>query len=717
MQALTYALPLDFYQILNVPHNAQIRQIEQAFLDRKAQLPRTELSEQVKQERQNLILRAYETLSNEEERKLYDQNLAVSTSKLQLEHHQLVAGLVLLLESGEAPEVLSSINNFQPSFSSGTDSPFAEEVLSSISKFQPSFSSGTDSSSAEQDLTLLAILAHKELAQELRLRGQLEAAAAELEAASLHLQDSGKFLSLQKELDQWLLHIRPERVLTLLKNENPESRTLGITLFQQWLQDREGIEGNGSDGSGLDRDGIFQFLETVLPLLDGDEQLQIFAPEAERPSVAAAYLAAQALLAKGYTSGDPHAVRKARGYFMRLNQRRDVHIALAVCALLLGQAEEAERALENSKETGILDIIKQRSEGSPDLLPGLCQYAEEWLGTLTRQIRDLKSSEEKEARSLKAYFAHSGVQTYLENLSGNDNGQKDADSLNPIYMNQGSLPPRSPIRDNLTVAQRTRSSSQKNVIPRQSLPQDGRRRRRGSLISPNGVRKLGWTAAVMTLVVYGGFVIYRNSTSTISRTAAVEPTATIATAPTTPKPAEPVNPGATQPITTPQAIVGEPLQPEQPVAKPAIAATTPTTPTPPESVAATATTSAQVTPEIAGQVLTDWQKQKAEALGSKRNLAGLAEVLAEPELSRWKSRASGMSAKAQWNYTLKDLKVSKVSPKGPTKVDVTAEVSENAEYLVGGKKNEARSYSKPYKATYTLVKQKDQWKITYMKVL
>jgi curved DNA-binding protein CbpA len=685
MQALTYALPLDFYQMLNVPHNAHLRQIEQAFLDRKAQHPRPDLSEQVKQERQKLILRAYETLSNEGERKLYDQNLAVSTSKLQLEHHQVIAGLVLLLESGEAPEVLASIRNFQSSFSS------------------------SGASTSEQDLALLSILAHKELAQELRLRGQLEAAAAELEAASSLLQDSGKFLSLQKELDQWLLHIRPERVLTLLKNESPESRTLGITLFQQWLQEREGIEGNSSDGSGLDRNGLFQFLETVLPLLDGDEQLQIFTPEAERPSVAAAYLAAQALLAKGYTSGDPHAVRRARGYFIRLNQRRDVHVELAVCALLLGQAEESERALEHSKETGILDIIKQRSEGSPDLLPGLCQYAEEWLGTLTRQIRDLKSSEEKEARSLKAYFAHSGVQNYLENLS-DDNGQKDADSLNPIYVNKGkgSLPSRSPMRDNLVVAQRSKSIPQKTAS-RQNGPQDGRRRRRGSSFSPDGVRKLGWATAVMTVLLCGSFIVYRNST--ISKTAAVEPTGTIATVPT-PTPANSaatVNP-VVAPPTAPQAAA----QPEQPAAKPAVAATnTPQA----ESAAATVATSAQVTPEIAGQMLTNWQKQKAEALGSGRKFAALDEVLAEPELSRWKGRASAMSAKSQWNYTLKDLKVSKVTPKSPTKVEVIAEVSENAEYLLGGKKNEARSYSKPYKATYTLVKQKDQWKITFMKVI
>ncbi len=689
MQALTYALPLDFYQILNVPHNAHTRQIEQAFSDRKKQHPRADLSEQVKQERQSLILQAYDTLRGEEERKRYDQNLAVSTAKMELESHRLVAGLVLLLESGEAPEVLSSIQNFQTSLSS--------EI---------------SSSSAEQDLTLLAILAHKELAQELRLRGQLESAAAELEAASARLQDTGKFLSLQKELDQWLLHIRPERVLTLLKNANPESRALGITLFKEWLEEREGIEGSGADGSGLDRNGIFQFLETVLPLLDGEEQLQIFAFEAERPSVAAAYLAAQALLAKGYTFGEPHAVRKARGYFIRLNQRRDVHIELAVCALLLGQAEESERALEHSKETGILDSIKQRSKGSPDLLPGLCQYAEEWLGTLTRQVRDLKGSEEKEARSLKAYFAHSGVQTYLENLSDDDNGLKDADALNPIYVEQSRLPSRSPLRDNLVVAQRNRSKSgpQKNAASRQQTPENGRRRRRGSSISPDGLRRLGWAAGVMTVVVGGLFVAYRNSTaSSFSTAPSPEPITKVAAAPTV-TPPKPVNPpGAVAPA---QANATQPQAAAQPVAKPAVEATAP-----PEKAAVTAATSAQVTPEIAGQVLTDWQKRKAAALGANRKLDGLAEILAEPELSRWKSRASNMSAKAQWNYTLKDLKVSKVTPKGPSKVDVTAEVSENAEYLLGGKKNDARSYNKPYKATYTLVRQNDRWKVVYMKVL
>jgi curved DNA-binding protein CbpA len=698
MQALTYVLPLDFYQILNVPHNAHTRQIEQAFSDRKSQHPRADLSEPVKQERQNLILQAYNALKNEEERKQYDQNLAISTARMELEHHRLVAGLVLLLESGEAPEVLSSIQNFQSSF--------ASEASSSV---------------AEQDLTLLAILAHKELAQELRLRGQLESAAAELEAASERLQDTGKFLSLQKELDQWLLHIRPERILTLLKNANPESRSLGISLFQEWLEEREGIEGSGADGSGLDRNGIFQFLETVLPLLDGEEQLQIFAFEAERPSVAAAYLAAQALLAKGYTSGEPHAVRKARGYFIRLNQRRDVHIELAVCALLLGQAEEAERALEHSKETGILDNIRQRSKGSPDLLPGLCQYAEEWLGTLTRQIRDLKSSEEKEARSLKAYFAHSGVQTYLENLSDDDNGLKEADALNPIYVDKGRLPSsRSPLRDNLVIAKRSRSGApQKKGASRQQAPENSRRRRRGSSISPDGLRKLGWAAGVLTVVVGGLFVAYRNNTNNTSTYTAVsspEPITKVATVPTV-TPPKPASPPATQAPTTPatpQAATTQPPAAGQPVAKPAAVATTPT---PPEKVAVTATTSAQVTPEVAGQVLTDWQKRKALALGKDRKIDSLAEILAEPELSRWKSRASSMSAKTQWNYTLKNLKVSKVTPKGPSKVDVTAEVSENAEYLLGGKKNDARSYSKPYQATYTLVRQNDRWKVVYMKVL
>ncbi|NET54576.1 MAG: DUF4101 domain-containing protein, partial [Merismopedia sp. SIO2A8] len=63
------------------------------------------------------------------------------------------------------------------------------------------------------------------------------------------------------------------------------------------------------------------------------------------------------------------------------------------------------------KET--LAYIRKHSEGSPDLLPGLCLYAEQWLrAEVFPQFRDLK----QEDASLKDYFADQTVQAYLEAL-------------------------------------------------------------------------------------------------------------------------------------------------------------------------------------------------------------------------------------------------------------------------------------------------------------
>ena len=98
---------------------------------------------------------------------------------------------------------------------------------------------------------------------------------------------------------------------------------------------------------------------------------------------------------------------------LRLSGRQDVHLEQAVCAVLLGQTEEASRSLELSQELDPLAFIREHSQGSPDLLPGLCLYAENWLQQeVFPFFRDL----DQEPATLKDYFADSEVQAYLENL-------------------------------------------------------------------------------------------------------------------------------------------------------------------------------------------------------------------------------------------------------------------------------------------------------------
>jgi hypothetical protein len=79
----------------------------------------------------------------------------------------------------------------------------------------------------------------------------------------------------------------------------------------------------------------------------------------------------------------------------------------------LGQTEEATRVLELSQEYEALAFIREKSQDSPDLLPGLCLYAEQWLQhEVFPHFRDLANQQ----AFLKDYFANQQVQAYLEAL-------------------------------------------------------------------------------------------------------------------------------------------------------------------------------------------------------------------------------------------------------------------------------------------------------------
>jgi hypothetical protein len=79
----------------------------------------------------------------------------------------------------------------------------------------------------------------------------------------------------------------------------------------------------------------------------------------------------------------------------------------------MGQTEEATRVLELIQEYEALAFIREKSQDSPDLLPGLCLYSEQWLQQeVFPHFRDLAQQQ----ASLKDYFADRQVQAYLESL-------------------------------------------------------------------------------------------------------------------------------------------------------------------------------------------------------------------------------------------------------------------------------------------------------------
>lgn len=420
-------IPLDYYRILGLPIQATAEQLSQAYRDRALQLPRREYSDAAINSRKQLLDEAYAVLSDPEQRSAYDASFLTKTYEqepspsvtlgftgngegieapidphtpsIEIKHEQFLGALLILQELGEYELVLKLGNPFL-----GT--------RDSISLDKGRLG---DPQLVRPDIILTIALACLELGREQWQQGQYENAASSLETGQELLLREGLFPSLRGEIKSDLYKLRPYRILELLAlpEETVVERRNGLRLLQEMLQERGGIDGTGDDQSGLSVDDFLRFIQQLRTYLSAAEQQTLFETEARRPSAVATYLAVYALLARGFAQRQPSLIARAKQLLMRLGRRQDVHLEQSVCALLLGQTEEASRALELSQEYEPLAFIREHSQGAPDLLPGLCLYGERWLQqSVFPHFRDL--AEQK--ASLKEYFADEQVQGYLETL-------------------------------------------------------------------------------------------------------------------------------------------------------------------------------------------------------------------------------------------------------------------------------------------------------------
>jgi hypothetical protein len=408
---------LDYYRILGLPIQATPQQLQQAYHDRTRQTPRHEYSQVAVGTRQQLIDEAYKTLGDPQARQVYDASFlaksygvsvplavelpgdrpAAGTPNIDIDDRQLVGALMLLQELGEYEIVL---NLGYPHLSNPSDihlGRFGEPQL------------------ALADILLTVVLAYLELGREQWQQGQSEAAATSLKIGQELLLHHGLFASLRGEIQSDLYKLRPYRILELLAHPDPEGvpHRQGLQLLRGMLKEREGIDGRGDDRSGLSVEDFLRFIQQLRVHLSAREQLDLFESEARRPSAVATYLAAYALMATGFAHRHPEAIQRASLLLRRLGSRQDVYLEQAVCALLLGQTAAACETLERSQEQDTLALIQEQSQGSPDLLPGLCAYSEHWLQTeVLPHFRDLAAWDS----SLKDYFADPRVQQALEAL-------------------------------------------------------------------------------------------------------------------------------------------------------------------------------------------------------------------------------------------------------------------------------------------------------------
>jgi len=718
-------IPLDYYRILGLPIQATAEQLQQAYRDRSLQLPpRREFSEAAVAARRELIDEAYAVLSDPVQRQEYDAGFLAKSYEL------LEAGRSA--EAIEENDIGSSLNGSyrsgEPDLGIDLYTPCIEIneahfvgvllILLELGEYElilklgrPYIIGGNrslkqgqfgDPDIVSSDILLTVALACLELGREQWNQGQYENAAESLETGRELLLREGVFASIRGEMQAELYKLRPYRILELLAlpETHVNDRRQGLTLLQEMLQDRGGIDGDGEDQSGLNTDDFLRFMQQLRSYLTSAEQQALFEVEARRPSPVASYLAVYALVARGFAEGQPALIRRAKNMLMRIGLRQDVHLEQAVCALLLGQTEEASRALELSQEYESLAFIRDHSQGSPDLLPGLCLYSERWLqNEVFPHFRDLA----RKQASLKEYFADEDVQAYLEELPNEPEvsanwassstayressspgvaaapqwNRPDRSAPTSVADRQSSDPelaaaerftarpePRSERREGLNGARasgtgRSTRAADANSLPLNDYPDEGSPSQRSRSNPADGqmvvhpassrrsaVRKglrldrLLFLAAIGLLgLVFLAFLISRLFAGQNN------------SAPATPE--LPAPPSAVQPNTS---LAASP----QPSVQPSPAAAEPMN----ETTAAT--------------VIQSWLTAKTAAMGNQYQTSALSEILADPMLAEWRTRSE--RAKTEnwyWQYEHPNVEIVSVTPETGT-ADSSAAASENS---------------------------------------
>lgn len=772
-------IPLDYYRILGLPPQATVEQLQQAHRDLSLQLPRREFSEVVINSRKRLIDQAYQVLSDPDRRRDYDGKLlatAYSASEslplettgnrplgvdtdlgeatlrslatepsvgeetgltITIEPENLAGALLILLDLGEYEQVLSLAQ------------PYSPVATSARLPTQPD----------QADLVLIMTLACLELGREQWQQRHYEMAASSLQKGQAWLVQQNQFPTVRAEIQAELYKLRPYRILELVASplDQTRERRQGLQLLKAMLEDRGGIEGQEDDLSGLAIDDFLRFIQQLRDYLTTTEQQELFEQEARRPSPVAIYLTVYALLARGFADHQPALIRRAKQLLMRLGTRQDVHLEQAVCALLLGQTEEANHALELSQEYEPLAYIREHSRQSPDLLPGLCLYTERWLREeLFPHFRDFRDQE----ATLKDYFADPKVQAYLESMVVDLEIDRPSGRRNQHYRPQPRTTP-TPDRVPETSARLSKGSlaevrsgaatgtkdsgslSQSTLQPK--ILGNGRQSPSPRALATELTQSLEDGLSVAERVAQlspAGQLMPRNpqpasSEETTRVSAKPDPKAVASLAPGQDfPPAGTIQSRRQSPLgrsprwgrlslvtlavlggvgllgfgamrtaeglASPR-ISGRPL--EISLVEPAIEI--PSAPTADEQIGVK---------DIAKGVIEDWLAVKRSALGKEHQAEGLTGILIEPLLTQWQRRATAaVQENWYWEYE-HSVSVDTVTPDDPTvdQLQVTATVQEKARLFEYEVENTSASYSDNLTMRYDLVRQEGKWYIQNM---
>ena len=460
-------IPLDYYQILAITES-NLSELEEAYRDRLLQLPRQGYSDAAIESRKQLITVAYEVLSDACQRELYATGAVSATltgtddgamngstqpanferrSELEIAPEHFLGGLLILFERGEYEEINSIcmpyLGNNGWNSNSGSLHPHLPVQLTpsgnlrttaAMSQIEPAAvnrlkrtPTGDCVIPLKPDIVLTMIFSFLELGDREWRDGCFEAATIHFDTAQKILVQEDLFPQIQGQIERRLDRLRPYRIASLvaLPLEQHDRRRQGIQFLEDLLETACTHESQCQERFGLNSDRTIQFIHETLPHLTAAEQRNLFSQVARDSyqlgtnalnvmQLACTYLHIHASIAQGFAYRNPQSIYTAQQILQyRLSQRLDVTIEQAICALLLGQTDEAQRLLDRAPESGQLVVIRQQSQGCGDLLRGLCWYIESWLkDEVFPCFRDLSQSDP----SIDAYFQDPDVQDFAERV-------------------------------------------------------------------------------------------------------------------------------------------------------------------------------------------------------------------------------------------------------------------------------------------------------------
>ncbi|MGY6529607.1 MAG: IMS domain-containing protein [Cyanobacterium sp.] len=697
-------IPLDYYRILGVPLQAEDNLIHQAYEDRMLQLPRSEYSQYAIASRQNLIKLAHAVLQDEESRQQYDDEIfpsngsaiingdgnmdmsiddalslsetSIVTPTIEADGDLLLGALMMLQELGEYELLL----NIAQSFLEGKES--LEEISTDTNQLQLWW----------QDLILTVISAYLDLAKEKWHQREYENASLYLLAADAILEQENVFIPIRQEIDSDLQKVRPYEIIELISKADSQlvDRQKAIALLQKMLNSRQGIEGKQPDQSGLNTEDFLRFLQEVRTYLTPLEQEELFKQESSRPSIAATYLTVNALMVRGFVERKPTLIIQAQNILDHLNQYQDVYLEQSICSLLLGNINQAEKLLNHSYESKKVKYIKQLSKGSPDIVPGLIVYAENWFKEeLFPHFKNL----DKESSSIQAYFNDPRLQRALEQIAPPEIAPMDEqDPLSllkdyPQEFNPQETPlpsPAIPITSDTSPAEIEEIEEDSSLVGFSSFLEasidddesaepfvmDDSLEEKEETSSTNSFSS-PMMILVVLLILLGIFSVLFYRLFNPFREDSLE------------------------------IVLNQPLieLPEELVAEDA--------------------SQAPLSAVSALEIVNGWLEAKALATGPDYNLGALENVLADPFLSIWRGNINTLRNQNAYRRYDHDVTIEEVNinPQNNMEANITARVRENSQYFSNGQLNNQQSYDSNLLVRYELIRVNNRWLIRNSQII